>query len=194
MDRISVLGQGQMGSPMALQLLKAGYRVSVYNRTPGKCLPAVQAGAVEVGSIGELVAGSDALLLMIGWDCDVHEVVLGAGGVLEAGHAGLLVIDSTTIHPLTSQRMAAALAQKRIDYLDAPVMSNSEDARRGRLWFQVGGSEAAYRSAIPLFEAMGDRHVYLGRSGAGAGAKCGSFAARWWVKRGYVADPDVSYA
>ena len=194
MDTISVLGQGKMGSPMALQLLKAGYRVSVYNRTRAKCRPAVQAGAVEAGSIGELVAGSDALLLMIGWDSDVHEVVLGAGGVLEAGHAGLLVIDSTTIHPLTSQRMAAAAAQKEIDYLDAPVMSNSEDARRGRLWFQVGGSEAAYRRALPLFEAMGDRHVYLGRSGAGSGAKCGSFPARWWGKRGYIADPDVSYA
>ena len=193
MTRVGVIGQGAMGRPMALNLLKAEVEVTVFNRTRSKCLAAADAGAVVADSIPALVATSEAIVIMVKWDQSVCEVILGPDGVLAAGPPGLLVIDSTTIHPFTSQDIAAALAAEQIDYLDAPVMSDSVDARRGELYFMVGGDEQAYVRAIPLFEAMGNRHVHLGRNGAGAGAKIGSFTRPWWNKRGYIEDMTISY-
>ena len=188
MKKVGVIGQGAMGSPMALNLLKAEYEVSVFNRTRSKCQPAAGAGAAVADSIQALVATSEAVVVIVKWDQDVREVILGPNGVLAAGHPGLLVIDSTTIHPFTSQDMAVALAAEKIDYLDAPVMSDSTDARRGELYFLVGGDEQAYVRAVPLLQAMGSRHVYLGNNGAGTGAKIGSFTRPWWKKRGYIDD------
>ena len=193
MKKVGVIGVGAMGGPMALNLLKAGYQVTVFNRTRSKCQSAADAGASVADSIRALVTGTDAVVIMVNVDRDVCEVVLGPDGVLAAGCPGLLVIDSTTIHPITSQRLAARLGDEGIDYLDAPVMSDSEDARRAELWFQVGGEQQAYVRAVPLFEAMGNRHMRLGRSGAGTGAKCGSFSSRWWKKRGYVEDEGVCF-
>ena len=193
MTRVGVIGQGAMGRPMALNLLKAEVEVTVFNRTRSKCLAAADAGAVVADSIPALVATSEAIVIMVKWDQSVCEVILGPDGVLAAGHRGLLVIDSTTIHPLTSQDMAAALAAKEIDYLDAPVMSDSAAASRGELYFLVGGDEQAYVRAIPVFEAMGNRHVHLGSNGTGSGAKIGSFTRPWWKKRGYVDDVGKSY-
>lgn len=128
--------------------------------------PAADAGAVVADSIPVPVAGNVAVVIMVNVVRHVCEVVLGPDGVLATGRPRLLVIDSTTIHPVTSQRLAARLGAERIDCLDAPVMSNSEDARRAELWFQVGGDQRAYACAIPLFEAMGNRHVHLGFSSA----------------------------
>ena len=193
MTRVGVIGQGAMGRPMALNLLKAEVEVTVFNRTRSKCLAAADAGAVVADSIPALVATSEVIVIMVKWDQSVCEVILGPDGVLAAGHRGLLVIDSTTIHPFTSQDMAAALAAKEIDYLDAPVMSDSAAASRGELYFLVGGDEQAYVRAIPVFEAMGNRHVHLGSNGTGSGAKIGSFTRPWWKKRGYVDDVGKSY-
>jgi len=193
MTRVGVIGQGAMGRPMALNLLKAEVEVTVFNRTRSKCLAAADAGAVVADSIPALVATSEVIVIMVKWDQSVCEVILGPDGVLAAGHRGLLVIDSTTIHPFTSQDMAAALAAKEIDYLDAPVMSDSAAASRGELYFLVGGDEQAYVRAIPVFEAMGNRHAHLGSNGTGSGAKIGSFTRPWWKKRGYVDDVGKSY-
>ena len=194
LDTIGFIGQGAMGRPMALNLLKSGYSVKAFNPTRSKCRAAAEAGAVVADSISDVVEGSHAVIIMVRADRAVCDVVLGCDGLLAAGRPGLLVIDSTTIHPLTSQRIAAALCDKQIDYLDAPVMSDSEEARLGQLWFQVGGAEQAYLRAIPLFEAMGNKHQYLGPNGAGAGAKVGSFPTQWWKKRGYIDETDISFS
>ncbi|MBI4023367.1 MAG: NAD(P)-dependent oxidoreductase [Verrucomicrobia bacterium] len=175
--QVGVIGMGRMGAPMALNLLKAGFKVTVHNRTREKCRTAADAGAAVAASPADVAARTDAVLLMLADDAAVKQVVFGKGGLRANGKAGLLVIDSSTVQPGLSQKLAAAFAEKKIMFLDAPVTGSRPQAEDGKLFFLVGGSRAAYERAIPLFEAMGRKHLRLGTNGAGACAKlCNNLA------------------
>ena len=156
---------------MALNLLKAGFQVSVFNRTASKAAPVVEAGASTCTSIAELTARCEAVVIVVSDDDAVRAVVQGDDGILAAAAPGLLVIDSSTVHPDTSNAMATALGRKQVTYLDAPVTGSRPQAEQGKLFFLVGGPEAGYRAAVPLLEAMGRKHLHLGPTGLGSCAK-----------------------
>jgi 3-hydroxyisobutyrate dehydrogenase-like beta-hydroxyacid dehydrogenase len=174
MKKIGVIGMGTMGAPMAVHLVEAGFDVCVYNRTAQKCQRAADAGARVADTIAQLVSDADAVVIVVADDEAVRQIITGDGGVLETGRAGLIVIDSTTVHPDTSRQMAEALAAKQITFLDAPVTGSRNEAESGNLSFWVGGDRVAYEKCAPLFEAMGKAHMHLGGSGMGACAKVGN--------------------
>lgn len=176
-SRVGVIGMGTMGSPMAINLIRAGFAVTVFNRTPEKCAAAVREGARQAGSVGELASGTDIVLIMLSDAGAVQEVSLGEDGILAKGRPGMLVIDSSTISPAASKELGASYAAKGMSFLDAPVTGSRPQAETGKLFFLVGGSESAYKQAIPLFDAMGRRHIHLGENGMGGCAKiCNNMA------------------
>ena len=174
MQKVGVIGMGVMGSGMAISLAGAGYDVTVFNRTKAKCEPARKAGASVADSIGQVAESAEAIVVMVSDDEAVEQVVLGDGGVLQHAPAGAVVIDSSTVHPDTSRKLAEQLATKRIDFLDAPVTGGPSHANEGQLFFVIGGDEAVYRRCLPMFEVMGRRNLYAGATGSGAAAKLGN--------------------
>lgn len=174
MKKVGVIGMGVMGSGMAITLAGAGYDVTVFNRTKGKCGPVQEAGASVANSVGEVARCSEAIVVMVSDDEAVEQVVLGDGGVLQHARAGTVVIDSSTVHPDTSRKLAEQLATKRIDLLDAPVTGGPSHASEGQLFFVIGGNEAVYQRCQSLFEVMGRRNLYAGATGSGAAAKLGN--------------------
>lgn len=176
-SRVGVIGMGTMGSPMAVNLVRAGFPVTVFNRTPEKCADAVREGARQARSVRELVQETDIVLIMLADAAAVKEVSVGVDGILAQGRPGMLVIDSSTISPLISRELGAAFEAKGMSFLDAPVTGSRPQAETGKLFFLVGGAEHAYERAVPLFEAMGRRHIHLGGHGMGACAKiCNNMA------------------
>ena len=171
MKKIGLVGTGLMGAPMALNLLKGGFEVMVINRTPAKCRRVAEAGGRVADSLSQLIRSSEVVVLVVDKDESVRQIVTAPGGVAESGSAGLIVIDSTTVHPHTSNQMCETLAAKDIAFLDAPVTGSRPQAEEGALTFLVGGDRAAYERCVPLFEAMGRRQFHLGGSGMGACAK-----------------------
>jgi len=156
-----------MGEPMARNLLKAGfdlYVVAHRNRAPVERL--VREGATEVSSVADLAARVEVLVCCVSNDAAVEEVMLGKGGVFEGGREGLIVVDSSTISPLTSQRIAAQLAQKGIVLLDAPVSGGQVGAIAGTLAIMVGGPREAYEKVLPVLQAMGEKITYIGKNGS----------------------------
>lgn len=170
-QRVGLIGTGAMGAPMAQNLIKAGFQVVVYNRTRHKCDPLVKSGAIRAESVVELARQSEAVILMLANDAAVESVTLSLDGLAGAGIKDLIVVDSSTIHPRTTHRIAKELAAKDIVYLDAPVTGSRPQAESGELFFLVAGSRSAFSQCEPLFEAMGRRSIYLGASGSGSCAK-----------------------
>ena len=178
---VAFLGLGALGSPMAANLLKAGFPLTVHNRSREREAPLAQAGAATAPSPAAAVATAELVCLCLSDDRAVQEV-------LEAAVAGLrpgsLVVDFSTIAPATSQALATALAARRVAYLDAPVTGGTEGARAGTLSVLVGGDEADLERARPLLAVIGERISHLGPVGAGQQAKAvnqvlvaGSYAA-----------------
>lgn len=174
LNRIGVVGMGLMGSPMACTLMRAGYQVGVFNRTIDRCKIAETAGAKIFPTVAQLAAESEVLILMLADDAAVDAVITGCDGVIDGGKDGLIVLNCSTVHPRTNQRLARALSERNITLLDAPVTGSRPQAEAGQLYFLVGGDEATYRRCIPLLEAMGRGHIHLGPVGAGACAKLGN--------------------
>jgi 3-hydroxyisobutyrate dehydrogenase-like beta-hydroxyacid dehydrogenase len=169
--RIGFIGLGTMGKPMALNLLKAGYRLTVYNRTPEKTAELVQAGAAAAASPAEAARNAEVVFTNVSNDAALLEVLLGASGVVAGAHEGLTVIDCSTVGPETSRRAADELAARGARFLDAPVTGSKPAAENGTLVFMVGGDAAALEEERPLFEVLGSRLLHMGASGAGSYAK-----------------------
>ncbi len=167
MERIGFIGLGIMGMPMARNLLKAGYRLVVYNRSRGKVEELAHEGATPASSPGEVAEGSDVVITMLPDSPDVEAVVFGGGGVIEGVRPGCLFIDMSTVAPATAQRVYEALKEKGADALDAPVSGGEIGAKEGALSIMVGGSEAAFERARPIFEVLGKNIVHVGGPGAG---------------------------
>ncbi|MFM8967593.1 MAG: NAD(P)-dependent oxidoreductase [Vulcanococcus sp.] len=182
---MACLGLGALGAPMALNLLRAGHPLTVYNRSPERLEPLLAAGAQAASTPAEAVAGADRVLVCVSDDAALRSVLLEQPQAAIHGLApGSLVIDCSTVSPAASVAVAAALAARGVGYLDAPVTGGTEGARAGTLSVLVGGSAADLERARPLLAVIGQRITHFGAVGAGQRAKAvnqvlvaGSYAA-----------------
>jgi len=170
MGKIGFIGLGIMGKPMALHLLKAGYSLSVLekNSAAGEV---VAAGARSFPDSRSIAQNSDVVITMLPDSPQVEEVVSGQGGVAEGIRSGSLFIDMSTIAPATTRSVYEQLQKKGVEALDAPVSGGQSGAEAASLSIMVGGSEAAFDRALPLFQAIGKNIVHIGASGAGQTTK-----------------------
>jgi 2-hydroxy-3-oxopropionate reductase len=173
MERVGFVGLGIMGNPMARNALKAGFPVTVTNRTPERAKPLAEAGATVVATPREVAERSDLVVTMVTSSPDVEAVTFGPDGVAEGAHANLLAIDMSTISPAASRDIAKRAAANRPSFktLDAPVSGGEVGAIEARLAIMVGGDEADTKRAMPLFEALGKTIVHIGDHGAGQACK-----------------------
>ncbi len=170
-ESVGFIGLGIMGQGMANNLLKAGFAVNVWNRSPGKMDAFCSAGARCCSSPADLAAHSDIVITCVSDTADVEEVILRENGVIYGAKEGSLVVDMSTISPETTRYIAGILAQKGVFMLDAPVSGGSEGAAKGTLSIMVGGDAAQVERAMPVLEAMGKTITHVGTSGAGQTVK-----------------------
>ncbi len=170
-ESIAFIGLGIMGQPMALNLAKAGYKLKVYNRTAAKAATLKQAGAEVAASPAEAARDADFVYIIVSDSAAVEEVVLGKGGIIEALRSGAIVIDSSTISPVVSRKLACHTAGKGARWLDAPVTGSKHGAEKGELTFMVGGDREAFDRALPILKVLGKKHIYCGQHGLGLAAK-----------------------
>jgi len=168
---IGFIGLGIMGRPMARNLLKAGYPLVVHSRSRGPVDEIAAAGAKVGTSPRDVASQCDVLITMLPNSPDVEQVVLGRDGVIEGARAGLVLLDMSTISPLVSQKVGAALAAKSVQMLDAPVSGGERGAIDGVLSIMVGGDKAVFDKALPIFQTMGKTITHLGPLGAGGFTK-----------------------
>jgi len=155
-----------MGKPMAKNLLKAGYRLTVYNRSKAPVDELATAGARPAASPAEVGKNSDVVITIVHASKDVEEVVLGPNGVLD-GMAKGIVVDMSTIDPLTTRRVSEAAAKKGVTFLDAPVSGGTEGAEKGTLTIMVGGPKEAYAKVEEVLKVMGKNIFHVGPVGTG---------------------------
>jgi len=167
-----------MGVPMVKNLLKAGFEVTVYNRTAAKAAPLQEAGAKLAVSPAALWETADTIITMVADDAALQQIHQGKDGLLAGAAAygpgarsGATVIDMSTVSPATSRDLAAKLAAGGVDYLDAPVAGSVKPAELGQLVIMVGGKKEVYERAAPIFEKLGKAQFYLGQQGSGNNAK-----------------------
>jgi len=168
---IGFIGLGLMGQPMATNLVKAGYKLAVYNRTAAKAAGLAAAGARLATSPADAARGADVVMMIVSDSAAVEEVVTGKGGILESLGAGTLVIDSSTISPSVSRKMACLVAGKGASWIDAPVTGSKHGAEKGELTFMIGGDRADFDRALPILQTLGKKHIYCGQQGLGLSAK-----------------------
>ena len=172
--KIAFIGLGNMGGPMALNLVKAGHTVSAFDLSPDARKRYEAAGLPIAASAAATVVGAEVVISMLPASAHVEGLYLGRDGqpgILENIAAGTLVIDSSTIAAATSQKLAAAGAKRGIDVIDAPVSGGTGGAIAGTLTFMVGGAEADLERARPVLEKMGANIFHAGGPGAGQTAK-----------------------
>ncbi|WP_322486948.1 NAD(P)-dependent oxidoreductase [Chloroflexus sp.] len=170
-ERIGFIGLGIMGRGMAANILRAGFPLTVWNRTLGRADELVAAGAQLAASPAEVAARSDIVISCVSDTPDVEAVIFGPQGVIEGAQVGMLMIDMSTISPQGAQRFAARLGESGISFLDAPVSGGSEGAARGTLSIMVGGPTELVERAMPVFQAMGKTITHVGGHGAGQTVK-----------------------
>ena len=168
---IGFIGLGIMGRPMARNLLKAGYPLVVHSRSRGPVDEIAKVGAKVGTSPRDVASQCDVLITMLPNSPDVEQVVLGREGVIEGARPGLVLLDMSTISPLVSQKIGAALAEKSVKMLDAPVSGGEMGAVDGVLSIMVGGDKAVFDKVLPIFQAMGKTITHLGPLGAGGFTK-----------------------
>jgi 3-hydroxyisobutyrate dehydrogenase len=169
--RVGFIGLGIMGRPMALNLLKAGHRVTAYNRSPGPREELAAAGAHIAATPSAAAEGAEAVITMVTDSPDVEAVILGPHGVIHGAAAGTVVVDMSTISPEVTRRLGATLAGRGVPMVDAPVSGGDQGAIAGTLAIMAGGEAADFERVRPLFEAMGQRIVHCGPLGAGQTVK-----------------------
>jgi 3-hydroxyisobutyrate dehydrogenase len=170
-ERIGFVGLGIMGLPMARNALKAGFPVTVTNRTLDKADPLRAAGATVAKTPREVAARSDIVVTMVTSSPEVEAVTFGTDGVAEGAHPGLLVIDMSSISPVATRAFAERADERGFRMLDAPVSGGELGAIEARLSIMVGGDEPDVERARPLFEALGKTIVHIGGHGAGQACK-----------------------
>src|SRR5689334_3952143 len=165
--RIGFIGLGIMGRPMALNLLKAGFSVTAYNRTREKMNPVVKAGAHAADSASDAAARSEVIITMVSDTPDVDDVLFGRHGVWDGVTDGQTIIDMSSISPAATERFAARLKERNAEMLDAPVTGGEKGAIEGSLAIMVGGQKETYERCLPIFQALGRTIVYAGSHGNG---------------------------
>lgn len=167
MQKVGFIGLGIMGRPMAINLIKAGYSLSVYDINAESVQAVAAAGAKAAGSIAEVAVDNKLIITMLPNSPHVKAVVLGDGGILEHAQPGTLLVDMSSIAPAASQEIAVKLKEKGIRMLDAPVSGGEPKAIDGSLAIMVGGDEADFSEAKPLFDILGASAVLIGPIGSG---------------------------
>ena len=168
---VAVIGLGIMGSPMAVNLVKAGYDVIGYNRSKAKTAALVAQGGRAAESVADAVSTADVVVTMLPDSPDVEAVVLGAEGLVAHARPRSLWIDASTIRPDVSVRLAELAAQRAIRALDAPVSGGEAGAVEASLSIMVGGSADDFQAARPVLDAVGSTVVHVGPAGAGQTVK-----------------------
>ena len=169
--RVGYIGLGLMGKPIASNLLKAGFELTVHNRSQASVQELVSLGASEAGSPAQVAEASELVITNLPYSSDVEQVVLGGEGVLAGAVDGMIFADNSTIKPETARGISHSLAEMGVSALDAPVSGGDVGAIAGTLAIMVGGPKEAFDRALPVFEAMGQAITYVGKSGAGQVAK-----------------------
>lgn len=168
---IAFIGLGTMGLPMAANLLRKGYPVTVYNRTPDKAAELLKLGAAAAASPAEAARATDVVVTMVSDDAAAEAVYYGDGGVLAGLRPGMTAIDCSTISPDLARRLAADVAARSGRFLDAPVTGSKPAAIDGTLLFMVGGDARTLDDCRDILLAMGREAIHVGPSGSGATAK-----------------------
>lgn len=156
---------------MASNLLKKGYEVTVYNRTPSKCEPLVAEGAAAAATPREAAAGRDVVITMVSNDDSIREVFYGEDGILRSLEAGVTVIDSSTISPGLVKEIAASVGELGAYFLDAPVTGSKPAAIDGTLVFMVGGEASVLQNVTDVLDTLGKKIIHMGPNGSGSVAK-----------------------
>jgi 3-hydroxyisobutyrate dehydrogenase len=168
-ERVAFIGLGNMGGPMCGHLVKAGFEVLAFDLDRAALERAQAAGAGAAASVQECARGADALITMLPAPPHVEHVLLGNGGAIDALEPGAIAIDMSTSSTAVGRRVVEAAAARGVEVLDAPVAGQSTGAQAGTLAIYVGGPDAAFTRARPLFDAMGnpERIFHLCPNGAG---------------------------
>jgi 3-hydroxyisobutyrate dehydrogenase-like beta-hydroxyacid dehydrogenase len=170
---VGLIGLGLMGGPIGQNLLRAGFPLVVWNRTKAKADDLVREGA-KLGADPRAVAEpADVLITIVSDPAALEEVLFGARGAVEGLRKGSTLIDSSTVSPELARRVAAACAERGVDFLDAPVTGGTWGAKKGELVFMVGGKAEVLERVKPVLEAVGKKFPLLGPNGAGQTVKLG---------------------
>jgi 3-hydroxyisobutyrate dehydrogenase len=165
--QVAFLGLGNMGLPMARNLVKGGHAVAGFDVVAAQVKRLEDAGGLAAATAADAVRGADVVFTMLPAGKHVKELYLGAGGILATCRPDALLVDCSTIDPATAREVAAAAAAKGIGMLDAPVSGGTGGAEAGTLTFMVGGAEGHLDTARPLLQLMGKNVFHAGASGAG---------------------------
>ncbi len=164
---IGFIGLGIMGRPMVRNILRAGFPVTVWNRSHPGIEAAVADGAGEAANPREVAQRSGVVITMVPDSPDVEQIALGPRGIIEGAHHGLVHIDMSTISPEVTRRVAAHLAEAGVEMLDAPVSGGETGAINATLSIMAGGKEEVFERCRPIFKALGKKLVYCGPAGSG---------------------------
>jgi 3-hydroxyisobutyrate dehydrogenase-like beta-hydroxyacid dehydrogenase len=168
---ISYLGLGTMGSRMVSNLLKAGYKLSVWDRTAKRCGPFGKKGARIADTPADTVRDVDLIMYALSNDEAVEEVVFGSKGILSGIKEGQIAVDMSTVLPATSLREQEAYAKRGVDFLDAPVFGSKNESANAKLWIMVAGNKAIFKKVKPVLEHLGQTIHYFGKNGNAAAMK-----------------------
>lgn len=170
-EKIGWVGTGVMGQSMCAHILKAGYHISVYNRTKEKAKELIEGGAQWCSNPKEVAENSDIVVTIVGFPQDVEEVYLGENGILKGIREGSIIVDMTTSDPSLAQKIYNEAKKKNVNSIDAPVSGGDVGAREGTLAIMAGGDKEIYDKVLPLFKLMGKNIAYMGKAGSGQHTK-----------------------
>lgn len=168
---IGWIGLGKMGIPMSGNLIKAGYPVTVYNRTRSKDAALIAQGASTVDTPSILMQTTDIIFMMVSDDRAIGELFSGEQGLLSAKATGRIIVNMSTVSPAISKEMAILCRQQGSDYLDAPVSGSVKQAEEGQLVIMAGGEQKVFEQVKPVLECLGKLALRVGGHGAGNTAK-----------------------
>ena len=168
---VGLIGLGLMGRPIATNLLKKGFSLTVWNRTPARAQALASEGAKVAATPQEVAAASDVLIVIVSDPPAVEHVLWGDKGALGSLRRGSVLVECSTISPTLARREAAACAERGVEYLDAPVTGGTWGAEKGELVMMVGGAAETLKGVEPVFAAIAKRWFHLGPAGAGQTVK-----------------------
>ena len=168
---IAYLGLGTMGSGMASNLLKAGYQLTVWNRSAKKCEPFARKGARVADTPADAVRDVDLVMYSLSNDQAIEQVVFGPKGILSGAKEGQIAIDMSTVLPATSLREGEAYTKRGTDFLDAPVFGSKNESAKAKLWIMAAGDKAIFEKVKPVLEHLGQSVHYFGKNGNAAAMK-----------------------
>lgn len=168
---VGLIGLGLMGRPIAANLLKKGFSLTVWNRTAARAQELASQGAKVAASPHDVAAASDVLIMIVSDPPAVEQVLWGEKGVFAGLRRGSVLVDSSTVSPELARRSSAACSERGVEYLDAPVTGGTWGAEKGELVMMVGGAAETLKRVEPVFAAIAKRWFHLGPAGSGQTVK-----------------------